>query len=227
MMSMLLAESAAELAHALGTACGALGVDAEDAVLVAVERDRLPVALQVRDGGPEVVESRLGLDEAQLHQIARRVVDVDQQRAARPTAFEPRVVAAVDLDELAVALAAIPRLVRLGYALVPRDPQPSRPHPGPERLPGHADAVQLPELLLGERRAEVSVLVAYDGDDLVLDLSGDPPVARPTSLPRRQPSRPEFLEPGAQAAHLARRQAQQLSSLRLRQPALLDAPHDL
>jgi hypothetical protein len=37
-------------------------------VLVAVERDGFPVVLQVRDGRSEVVEGRLGLDEAQLHE---------------------------------------------------------------------------------------------------------------------------------------------------------------
>jgi hypothetical protein len=62
------------------TGC-AVVVDAENAVLVAVERDRLAVALQVRAGRREVVERGLDLDEAQLHQPPGGVVDVNQERA--------------------------------------------------------------------------------------------------------------------------------------------------
>ena len=56
----------------------------EDAVLVAVERHRLAVVAQIRQRRREVVEGRLRLREAQLHQPPGGVVDVDQQAASSP-----------------------------------------------------------------------------------------------------------------------------------------------
>jgi hypothetical protein len=41
--------------------------------------------------------------EAQLHELARCVVDEDEQYAARPLVLEPLVVAAIDLDQLSEA----------------------------------------------------------------------------------------------------------------------------
>jgi len=61
----------------------------------------------------------------QLHQPPGRVVDVDQQRAARSAVLEPGMLAAVDLDQLAQAGAAKARLVGLRGPLVAREPNPS------------------------------------------------------------------------------------------------------
>ena len=52
----------------------------------------------------EIVEGRLGVGEAQLHQTTGGIVDVNQQRAPGPTVLEPVVIGAVDLDQLTVAL---------------------------------------------------------------------------------------------------------------------------
>jgi hypothetical protein len=49
--------------------------------------------------------------EAQLHQLAGGVVDEDQQRARLASLLEPAVIAAVDLDQLAIGLTSQPRLV--------------------------------------------------------------------------------------------------------------------
>jgi hypothetical protein len=124
------------------TGC-AVVVDAENAVLVAVERDRLAVALQVRAGRREVVERGLDLDEAHLHQAPSGVVDVNQQRAHRATLLEPSVLATVDLHQLAQALAPVPRLVRLAQSLVSRQPEPCERHPLAERFLGHPNVVEL------------------------------------------------------------------------------------
>lgn len=56
---------------------------AKDAMLVAVEGDRLAPFLQIRLGGDQVVERVLGTSKAQMQQPARRVVDVNEQGAFR------------------------------------------------------------------------------------------------------------------------------------------------
>ena len=68
---------------------------------------RLEVALQ----GFEVGGRALAGHEAQLHELAGGIVDEDQQSAGLTTVFEPAVLAAVDLDQLTVALASETRLV--------------------------------------------------------------------------------------------------------------------
>jgi hypothetical protein len=60
-------------------------------MLVTIERHRLTVLLEVATGRLEVVERRFRR-KAQLLQAARRVIDVDQQRAAWAALFEPLVV---------------------------------------------------------------------------------------------------------------------------------------
>ncbi len=55
--------------------------------------------------------------EAQLHQLARRIVDEHQKRACCAALLEPAVIAVVDLDQLTVALAPKPGLVQLSPLL--------------------------------------------------------------------------------------------------------------
>ena len=50
-------------------------------------------------------------------QPAGGVVDIDQRRAGRRPVFNPTMVAAVNLDQLAQAVAAAARLVDLGRTL--------------------------------------------------------------------------------------------------------------
>ena len=59
--------------------------------------------LEVVPGRLEIAEGRLGRGEVQGHQAAGRIVDEHQQRAGRRALFKPPVVAAIDLNELAVA----------------------------------------------------------------------------------------------------------------------------
>src|SRR5467141_3451499 len=81
MMSMFSANSARpKRGHTLA-AGSVLAVHPEDAVLVAVERDRLAVLLQIGASRPEVIKRRFRGDEPQLHQPARRVIHKSQQRA--------------------------------------------------------------------------------------------------------------------------------------------------
>jgi hypothetical protein len=74
-------------------------------------------------GRGEVVERRLGLDEAEPLGAAGGVVDADEERARRAAILEPSVLAAVDLDELAEAVAPVARLVGLAQPLAAGGPQ--------------------------------------------------------------------------------------------------------
>jgi hypothetical protein len=119
------------------------------------------VSLQVTTGRLEVVERGLGR-EAQLHKTARRVVDVDQQRASRPALLEPRVVRTVDLDQLADARAAAAWLLGALATFASRPPQAVLPHPCAQGLDREHQAVLLDQLLVRERRPEVRVYGAND-----------------------------------------------------------------
>jgi hypothetical protein len=84
--------------------------------------------LEVVPGRLEIAEGRLGRGEVQGHQAAGRIVDEHQQRAGRRALLEPAVIAAIDLDQLAQARTAVPRLVDLGRALLARNPQAGVDH---------------------------------------------------------------------------------------------------
>src|SRR5271156_5229017 len=94
----------AKLGHAV-TAKRARVVDPKHPMLVAVECDWLAPSVQIGAGRVEISESRLALDELQMHQPAGRIVDKHQQGALRPAVLEPPVRAAVDLNQLAGTLA--------------------------------------------------------------------------------------------------------------------------
>ena len=118
----------------------------------------------------------------QLHQPAGRVVDEDEQRARRAAVFEPGVVAAIDLDELAQAGAAVARLVDRGSALAARLPQAGGRHQRPHGLLGQDQAVALAQLLAGQRRTEVGVALADDPERALCDSRSQLMVARVTAL---------------------------------------------
>jgi hypothetical protein len=111
-----------------------------------VEGHRLAVPLEVALRGAEVVERGLDLGEAQLHQPTGGIVDVHQERADGPAVFEPGVLGAVDLDELAETRAARPRRVAPADALQPRQPEPRADQPAAQRLDGQDEAMVLSEL---------------------------------------------------------------------------------
>ena len=104
-------------------------VDPEDAMLVAVERDRLAPGLQIGAGGMEIGESRLALDKLQMHQPAGRVINEHQQGALRSTIFEPPMLAAIDLYQFADTLAPVAGLMNLLPPLLAISPKASLDHP--------------------------------------------------------------------------------------------------
>src|SRR6266481_2789963 len=109
-------QRATELGHPV-TAGSLLAVHPKDAVLVAVERDRLAMLLQIGAGRPEVIKRRFRGDEPQLHQPARRIIHETQQRARRAAILEPGVLRAVDLHQFAQAIAPPARLMRRGETM--------------------------------------------------------------------------------------------------------------
>jgi hypothetical protein len=151
----------AELGHAVATERPRM-VDPEDAVLVAVERHRLAPGLQISAGGVEIGEGRLALDKLKLHQPAGRVVDEHQQGALRPAVLKPPVLAAVDLHQLADALAPMAGLVDMLSPLLAVSPNPGRDHPQPQCLAAERDPVPLAQLLGRQSRTEIPIPLAND-----------------------------------------------------------------
>src|SRR5271170_3847200 len=104
-------------------------VDAEDAMLVAVERHRLAPGLQVGARRIEISKGRLALDKLEVHQSAGRVIDEHQQGALRPAILEPPMLAAIDLHQLANTLAPGAGLMNLLAPLLAVSSNPSLDHP--------------------------------------------------------------------------------------------------
>src|SRR5271169_4006994 len=137
-------------------------VDPENPMLVAVKRHRLAPDLQIGTSRVKIGESRLALDKLQMHQPADRVVDEHQQGALRPAVLEPPMLAAVDLHQFAIALAPRPRLMNSSLPLLAIEPQPVGNHPLPQGLAGEPKAVLGGELLGGQGRPEIGIIVAHD-----------------------------------------------------------------
>ena len=83
----------------------------------------------------------------ELHELARGVVHVHQQDAAWRTLFEPLMIAAVDLNQLAHTVAAPSRLVDSIATPRVRQPQAVLRHPLAQRLRRHAEPMALDQLL--------------------------------------------------------------------------------
>ena len=61
------------------------------------------------------------LERSEAAQLAGRILEEDEERAGIGAVFEPAVIAAVDLHQLAIRLTAQPRLME-GAALLAREP---------------------------------------------------------------------------------------------------------
>jgi hypothetical protein len=77
------------------------------------------------------------------------------------------VIAAINLDRLAQARTAIPRLVELGRALLARNPQARIGHQVPNCLSGKHQSMALTQLLARKRRPEVRIAFTDDGQCMV------------------------------------------------------------
>src|SRR5216110_2310559 len=221
------AEGAAELREARATLGAIAGLDVKDAEPVAGERHGLAVTLEVAPGGVEVIERGLGVREAEPHEAAGGVVDVDQQRAARAAILEPGVLAAIELDELAEAGPTLPRRIAPAGALGPRDPQAGGTHPAAQRLDGQDEGVLLGELLVGERGPEVGVALANEGQGALLGGGREPAGARTPAPARHEPCGAVLDERAIEASHLALADLEQLRRAPARQARLGDPRQNL
>ena len=152
--------------------------------------------------GFEVGVRALARHEAQLHQLAGRIVDEDQQRARLATLLEPAVVAAVDLDQLTVALAPQPGLVE-GSSLRARQPQAFGHHPSPQRLLTDPDLMLIQQHLGRQRWPEVRVLGLDQFDGILPDPFVPAPVRRSAARLMDQAAAAIRLIPGQQPKRLA------------------------
>src|SRR3954468_2048106 len=219
-------ERTAELGHAVAAGCP-LVIDAKDAVLVAVEGHRFAPGLQISPGRMEIRERRLALDEPQMHQPARRIIDKHQQGALRPAILKPPMLAAIDLNQLADALAPRTGLVNPFQALLAVDPQPIRDHPLAQRLPTESNPVQLAQLLGCQGRAEIPITLANDRQRRGPKLGGFAPVAGTTTPLRDQAYRTLGPVSFQKPKYLTPLKPQQLGCRCRRQPSLIQISQHL
>jgi len=146
---------------------------------------------------------------------------------AGAAAFEPGVVAAIDLDELAQAGSAVARLVHLGRSLAARPPQARDGHQPSDRLQTEFDAVALDQLLARQRWSEVAVAIPDQLDRALCQARRQLMVARLASLTRGE-ARSAFLPvPNQQPPELARRDADPLGRGAHAEHSVYNGLHDL
>src|SRR4051812_21339373 len=212
-------QSPPELGHSIAARRIFL-VDPEHSMLVGVKRDRLAITIQIGPRRLEIIKRRLRLHKLQMHQPARRVVDIDQQRALRAARLEPPMLRSVDLDQLANAIPTMPRLMHRPHPLPTILPQPGHHHPLPDRLTRKSNAVQFRELLASKRRPEVRIALADDPGHFSPQ---NPRIATVAWLPasaRRQSSRAALPKCLRQPQHLATAKPNQCYCLRNPDPLL-------
>ena len=185
------------------------------------------MALEIPPGGAEVVERGLDLGEGEFHEPARGVVDVHEQRAHGAAVLEPRVLRAVDLDELAETGPPGPRRLAAPQALRPGHPEAHRRHPPAKRFNGEGEAVLLGELLMREGRAEVGVSRAHEGQRVLAGRRGQLAIAGPPAMAGRQGLGAVAPERAVEASDLALAQPEQRGGPAPGQPALRQLGHDL
>ena len=196
-------------------------------MLVAVEGDRLAPGLQIGTGGVEIGESQLTLDKLEVQQPAGRVVNEHQQSALRTAILKPPMLAAVNLHQLADALAPRPRLMNPPLPLLAIKPQPVGDHPLPQGLAGEGKAVLGGEFLGGQGRAEIGIVVAHDPQHRGAYRGCRPAVARPTALLRDQPRDAVTPKRLQQPPHLALAAPQELRGSTHRQTSTIDVAQHL
>jgi hypothetical protein len=133
--------------------------------------------------------------ESQLHQLARCVIDEDQQRAGLAALLEPAMIATIDLDQFAVALAPQSRLVECS-SLRTRQPQALRHHPASQRLSAYSKLMLVQQHFGRQRRPKVGVLALDQLDGIFPDAFVPAPIRRPASSLMNQPATAITLVPG-------------------------------
>jgi hypothetical protein len=102
---------------------------AENAMLVAVEGQRLAPLLQVCLRCMQIIKGGLRSGKPQMQQLAGGVIDIDEQGAFEGAVLEPLVMRAIDLHELTKAITPATRLENPLLTLASRDPYAGLCHP--------------------------------------------------------------------------------------------------
>lgn len=157
-LDVQLAHGAGELGHGLRVPKvfidGSLAIDLVDGVPVNVEGGGTTMEVQVGLDGGQEVEGVLHGDEHPEQDAACGVVDEDQEGAPGASALEPIVVAPIQLNQLPDRSPALPPSA-MEFPLRPGVPQSDSDHSLTENGGRQEDLVELFELFIGERRAEV------------------------------------------------------------------------
>src|SRR5215475_336761 len=138
-----------------------------------------------------------------MHQPARRIINVDEQRALRPARLKPPMARAVDLNQFANAIPTMPRLMYSPHPLATILPQPGRHHPLPDRLTAKLNTMQLRKLLARKRWAKVRISLANDADHFRSQNRRVSPVAWLATSARHQRSDAASPKRLGQPKHLA------------------------
>jgi hypothetical protein len=162
---------------------GILGIHPKNAVLVAVERNRLAMRLEIGARRAEIIECRFRGDKSQMHQSAGRVVDKREQGAPRRAVLTPRVFRAVNLHQFANAIAPAAWLMRRGQTMAAVDPQTRRDHPAAQRLAADRAAVYRRQLLRRQGRTKISVSFAHQRQRQITIRLRQTVIARPAAPP--------------------------------------------
>src|SRR3954451_11018453 len=135
--------------------------------------------------------------------------------------------APVDLNQLANAVAPRTGLVNAFQALLAVDPQPLCDHPLAQRLPTKSDPVQLAQLLRRQGRAEIPITLANDRQRRGPKLEGLAPGAGTTAPLRDQAWRTPGPINLQKPKYLTPLKPQQLCCRCRRQPSLIQIPQHL
>lgn len=185
----------------------------EDAVAIAVDCDRAALGRHQRAQDPEIaVGIFLVTEEGGRHQVGG-VVDGAVEDQARAPAFQPVVVAGIELDEQA----------RLGHALAPAAMPTGPPGAWAGQTRSHEPAMDRPvgqqqPMVLDERFGQVLVIKAGIGrageaEDATPERIGEAVVGRAAAIPMGQDGGAMAAEGGQQAASVAQREAEESSGL--------------
>src|SRR5260370_12891580 len=139
--------------------------------------------------------------------LACCVIDEHQQRAGCTATLEPTMVAAVDLDQLAVGFTPQARLMKAS-AVLGRQPQPILDHPLAQLLSRDLDSVLLEQNLRRQARAEIGIARPNQFDHILADARNKPVVRGAATSLVDQRSAATIAIRGQQPARLPRAQLQ-------------------
>lgn len=171
-------------------------------MLVRIKGNRCTVTLEIERQCLEVGEGTLGTHKAQLHQLARRIIDEHQQRARRSAILEPAMLRPVDLHQFAIGFAPQPRLMKRP-ALLARQPKSGIDHPAAHRLARHTQTIAFGQLLRRQGRPEIRIAFANQRHRIIANPVANPVVRRSADRlvsDRSRAASPHTLQ---QPAHLA------------------------